>query len=60
MASTVSAVRPPQRRPGGSGVGGALDQSHPCHAPVGGGGVEDKDALQLYITHQLVCSKQKR
>ena len=43
MVSTVSAVHPPQKWPGGSGVGGALVQSHPCHAPVcmwGGGGGE--------------------
>ena len=38
MVSIVSAVRPPQRWPGDSGVGGALVQSHPCRAPVGGGG----------------------
>ena len=38
MASTVSAVCPPQRWPAGSGVGGALVQSHPCRAPVQGGG----------------------
>ena len=37
MVSIVSAVRPPQRWPGDSGVGGALVQSHPCRAPVGGG-----------------------
>ena len=43
MASTVSAVRPPQKWPGGSGVGGALVQSHPCRAPVGG-----KDALYIF------------
>ena len=38
LVSIVSAVRPPQRWPGDSGVGGALVQSHACHAPVGGGG----------------------
>ena len=38
MVSIVSAVRPPQRWPGDSGVGGALVQSHLCRAPVGGGG----------------------
>ena len=32
-------------------MGGALVQSHPCHAPVGG---------MHYITHQLVCSGQER
>ena len=32
MSSSVLAV-PPQRRPGGCGVGGALGQSHPCCAP---------------------------
>ena len=50
MVSIVSAVRPPQRWPaaaaGDSGVGGALVQSHPCFAPVGGGG-GDKDVVSL-------------
>ena len=45
MVSIVSAVRPPQRWPGDSGLGGALVPSHPCRAPVGGG---DKDALRMY------------
>ena len=49
MVSIVSAVRPPQRWPGDSGVGGALVQPHPCHAPVGGGG-GDKDALRIYTS----------
>ena len=50
MISIVSTVRPPQRWPGDSGVGGALVQSHPCHAPVGGGGGGDKDALRTYTS----------
>ena len=49
MVSIVSAVRPPQRWPGDSGVGGALVQSHPCRAPVWGGG-GDKDALRMYTS----------
>ena len=56
MVSIVSAVRPPQRWPGDSGVGGALVQSHPCRAPVGGGGGQ---GCITYI-HQLVCNRQER
>ena len=55
VASTVTAVRPPQRWSGGSGVGGALVQSHPVHLWGEGGG-----ARVQYITHQLVCNRQER
>ena len=37
MASTVSAICPPQSWPGSFGVGGALVQSHLCCASVGEG-----------------------
>ena len=50
MASTVSAVCPPQRWPGGYGVGGALVQSHRCHATRGQG-------YALHYMHQQQTGK---
>ena len=56
MASTVTAVRPPQRWPADPGVGGALVQSHPCCAPVQRGGFIVFLSVNFFVYFLCFCA----